>query len=75
MSLGVARPMSSVMPMMTSDPRVQGEDPARIRSTIARAPLFAALPINAIEDLTGRVAVRKVAVGSAVVTQESEPCP
>ena len=59
MSLGVARPISSVMPMngvttTAVDPRVQGEDPARIRATIARAPLFAALPITAIEDLTGR---------------------
>ena len=76
MSLGVARPISSVMPMNgvatsgSADPRVQGEDPARIRATIARAPLFAALPINAIEDLTGRVTIRKVAVGSAVVSQD-----
>jgi CRP-like cAMP-binding protein len=46
------------------------EDPARIRACIARAPLFAALPINAIEDLTGRVAVRRVAVNAAVVSQD-----
>ena len=81
MSLGIARPISPVMParpstpaptsaMPLSDPRVQGEDPARIRATIARAPLFAQLPINAIEDLTGRVTVRKVPVGSAVVAQD-----
>jgi CRP-like cAMP-binding protein len=56
--------------MTSSDPRVQGEDPARIRATIARAPLFAQLPITAIEDLTSRISVRKVAVGSAVVTQD-----
>ncbi|HUS33112.1 MAG TPA: cyclic nucleotide-binding domain-containing protein, partial [Kofleriaceae bacterium] len=49
---------------------MQGEDPARIRATIARAALFAQLPINAIEDLTGRMTVRKVAVGSAVVSQD-----
>jgi hypothetical protein len=53
-----------------ADGRIQGEDPARIRSTIARAPLFAALPITAIEDLTTRIVVRKVNVGSAVVTQD-----
>src|SRR5213595_2718206 len=83
MSLGIARPISPVMPARPStpsptststltvhDPRVQGEDPARIRATIARAPLFAALPISAIEDLTARVTVRKVAVGSAVVAQD-----
>jgi CRP/FNR family cyclic AMP-dependent transcriptional regulator len=46
------------------------DDPARIRATIARSPLFAALPINAIEDLTARVAIRKVNIGSAVVAQD-----
>src|SRR5213595_2761472 len=83
MSLGLARPISPVMParpstpapthtstLSVSDPRVQGEDPARIRATIARAPLFAQLPITAIEDLTSRVTVRKVPVGSAIVTQD-----
>ena len=47
-----------------------GEDPARIRATIARSPLFAALPISAIEDLTARVAVRRVAAGAVVVSQD-----
>ena len=73
MSLGIARPLTPVMPVRPStpaDPRNLGEDPARIRATIARAPLFAALPISAIEDLTARVSVRKVSVGSAVVTQD-----
>src|SRR5512134_355723 len=72
MSLGIARPLTPVMPARpsTPDPRVLGEDPARIRATIARAPLFAALPISAIEDLTARVSVRKVSVGSAVVTPD-----
>src|SRR5262245_65741363 len=74
MTFGIARPaIPPTMPprTMPSDPaRAAGEDPARIRATIARAPLFAALPINAIEDLTSRVSVRKVAVGSAVVAQD-----
>ena len=76
MSLGIARPLTPMMPASAArpatppDPRNQGEDPARIRATIARAPLFAALPISAIEDLTARVTVRKVSVGSAVVTQD-----
>jgi CRP-like cAMP-binding protein len=46
------------------------EDPARIRAAIARAPLFAALPISAIEDLASRVAVRRVAAGQAVVSRD-----
>lgn len=47
-----------------------GEDPARIRATIARSPLFAALPISAIEDLTSRVVVRRVVAGTTVVSQD-----
>ena len=75
MTLGIARPVVRPLPVSlpvraTPDPRMTGEDPARIRATIARAPLFAALPITAIEDLTARVTVRKVAVGSAVVAQD-----
>src|SRR6187551_3895271 len=74
MSLGIARPAVFAPAAMSvrpnPDPRVAGEDPARIRATIARAPLFAALPISAIEDLTARVVVRRVAVGSAVVAQD-----
>jgi CRP/FNR family cyclic AMP-dependent transcriptional regulator len=46
------------------------EDPARIRATIARAPLFAALPISAIEDLSQRVAIRKVSAHHTVVNQD-----
>ena len=70
MTLGIARPMLPLTTARPADPRNAGEDPARIRATIARAPLFAALPISAIEDLTARVSVRKVAVGSAVVAQD-----
>ena len=72
MSLGIARPsISSPIPVRPIvDTRNVGEDPARIRATIARAPLFAALPITAIEDLTARVTIKKVPVGSAVVTQD-----
>ena len=43
---------------------------ARIRATIARAPLFAALPLPAIEDLTQRVNVRRVSAHTAVVSQD-----
>src|SRR3954462_14312348 len=72
MTLGIARPAIAPPVAFRSppDPRNAGEDPARIRATIARAPLFAALPITAIEDLTARVSVRKVPVGSAVVAQD-----
>src|SRR5277367_6421034 len=85
MTFGIARPASVSAPALLRAPDVapraplqasaslsglSGEDPARIRATIARAPLFAALPINAIEDLTARVTIRKAAVGSAVVAQD-----
>lgn len=46
------------------------EDPARIRSTIARAPLFAQLPIPAIEDLTARVSIKRVSAGGTVLNQD-----
>ncbi len=48
----------------------KGEDLAPIRAAIARAPLFAALPIAAIEDLTSRVTVRRVAAQETVVSQD-----
>src|SRR5687768_8455585 len=73
MTLGIVRPS---IPTTSSSPlglgRAPGsiEDPARIRAAIARATLFAALPISAIEDLTARVVVRRVAVNSAVVNQD-----
>lgn len=46
------------------------EDPARIRAAIARSPLFAALPVSAIEDLATRVTIRAVEPGSAVIAQD-----
>jgi CRP-like cAMP-binding protein len=81
MTFGTARPsMTAPASLRAADvaPRaplqasasLNGEDPARVRATIARAPLFAQLPIPAIEDLTARVSVRKVNVGSAVVAQD-----
>jgi len=74
MSLGIARPMSPIMStpsaMVANTQQPAGEDLARIRATIARSALFAQLPLAAIEDLTSRVVVKKVAVGQAVVTQD-----
>src|SRR5512140_912125 len=73
MTLGIARPVMSPasLPALRSiDPRNGGEDPARIRASIARAPLFAALPISAIEDLSTRVQVRRVNAGASVVAQD-----
>lgn len=63
MTLSMARTSSYPHPGTT-------EDPARIRATIARAPLFNALPIPAIEDLTERVAVKRVNVQSSIVSQD-----
>lgn len=61
MSLSIARP----------NPRIgTHEDPARIRATIARSPLFQSLPIQAIEDLTGRIAVKRVPVQTTVLSQD-----
>jgi CRP/FNR family cyclic AMP-dependent transcriptional regulator len=68
LNIGIARSPTQPQPM---GPRpLAAEDPARIRAAIARAPLFAALPISAIEDLTGRVAVRRVHVNATVVSQD-----
>ena len=63
MTLSIARPSSHFRPG-------SAEDPARVRATIARAPLFAALPIPAIEDLTQRVTVRRVNVLATIVSQD-----
>lgn len=61
MTLSIARPIN----------RAAGhEDLARIRATIARSPLFQALPIPAIEDLTQRVAVKRVSAQTTVVSQD-----
>jgi CRP/FNR family transcriptional regulator, cyclic AMP receptor protein len=71
MSFGIVPPSSTTLHgTPASRPVGIHEDPARVRACIARAPLFAALPISAIEDLTARVAVRRVAVNSAVVSQD-----
>jgi CRP/FNR family transcriptional regulator, cyclic AMP receptor protein len=48
----------------------KAEDLAPIRAAIARASLFAALPLSAIEDLTSRVTVRRVAAHETVVSQD-----
>ena len=64
MTLSIARP-ARTLPRPGSP-----EDPARIRATIARAHLFQALPLSAIEDLTQRVQVRRAAAGSTVVSQD-----
>lgn len=67
MTLSIAHP-SSPFSRAGTPPRT--EDLARIRATIARAPLFAALPITAIEDLTQRVAIRRVSTQHTIVSQD-----
>ncbi len=47
-----------------------GEEAARVRAAIARARLFQSLPLDAIEDLTARVAVKRVSAQTTVVTQD-----
>lgn len=51
-------------------PAMGGEEPARIRATIARAAVFAGLPIVAIEDLAARVTTRRVNTGATIVRQD-----
>jgi len=65
MTLSIAHPRSNRFNRPSSP-----EDPARIRATIARAPLFTALPLSAIEDLTQRVSVRRVSVQTSIVSQD-----
>ncbi len=73
MALGIARPQlppTSISTVLGRTSPSGPEDPARIRASIARAPLFAALPISAIEDLSMRVAVRRVNAAANVVAQD-----
>lgn len=73
MALGIARPQlppTSISTVLGRTSPTGPEDPARIRASIARAPLFAALPISAIEDLSMRVQVRRVNAGANVVAQD-----
>ncbi|MEM9488787.1 MAG: Crp/Fnr family transcriptional regulator [Myxococcota bacterium] len=67
MTLTIAHASSSSS-SLGSAPRT--EDLARIRATIARAPLFAALPISAIEDLTQRVTLRRVPAQQTILSQD-----
>lgn len=67
MTLSIARTDSF---SRTGNANGKADDLARIRATIARAPLFAALPIGAIEDLTQRVSVRRVSAQHTVVSQD-----
>lgn len=66
MTFGIARSDSALAP--SSRNRI--EEPARIRATIARSPLFTALPLSAIEDLTQRVTVRRVPAHHTVLSQD-----
>jgi CRP/FNR family cyclic AMP-dependent transcriptional regulator len=72
MALGIARPQLPTTTISTVLGRavVNPDDPARIRASIARAHLFAALPISAIEDLSQRVTVRRLGAGAAVFSQD-----
>lgn len=56
----------------TPSPRPSVEEPSRIRASLARSPLFAGLSLEAIEDLTQRVTVRRVRA-HAVVASQDEP--
>jgi CRP-like cAMP-binding protein len=64
MTLSIAQPQSS------NGREILTEEPARIRAGIARAPMFASLPLHAIEDLTQRVKVRRTRANAVVVSQD-----
>lgn len=57
---------------VTSAVKALVDDPAWVRSTIARSPLFSTLPATAIEDLADRASIRSVGAGAVVVAQ-NEP--
>jgi CRP-like cAMP-binding protein len=61
MSLSIAQTSRTLPPL---------DEPARIRASIARAPLFAALPPAAVDDLAARMSVRRVAAQGTVVSQD-----
>jgi len=62
MSLSIAR--------VASPSKHSPDERARIRATLAGAPLFTALPLAAIEDLTERVTIRRVPSHRTIVTQD-----
>lgn len=71
MTLSIAHRPLPVSDLPRQAPRTApAEDPARIRATVARAPLFASLPIDAIEDLARRAQVRRAAAHTTVVNQD-----
>jgi CRP/FNR family cyclic AMP-dependent transcriptional regulator len=61
MTLSIAQPIKPIL---------MPDEPAKTRAALARAPLFTSLPLSAIEDLTQRVAIRRVAIGATVVSQD-----
>ena len=46
------------------------DDRMRIRASLAQAPLFTALPLAAIEDLTERVSIRRIPAHRTVVSHD-----
>jgi CRP/FNR family transcriptional regulator, cyclic AMP receptor protein len=54
----------------TSARDILTEEPARVRASIARASLFASLPLHAIEDLAQRVAIRRVRAHGVIASQD-----
>jgi len=62
--------VSREMPLSIESRRPALAEPSKVRATVARSPLFAGLPISAIEDLANRVVVRSVPAGSTIVKQD-----
>lgn len=72
MAFGLASPQlpTTSVTAFLGRPALPAEEPARVRAAIARAPLFASLPISAIEEVSTRVQVRRIGAGVAVVRQD-----
>ena len=58
------------MSLSFTQPNNHGEEAPRIRAAIARSRLFNSLPLDAIEDLTQRVSIKRVSAQTTVVTQD-----
>jgi CRP/FNR family transcriptional regulator, cyclic AMP receptor protein len=54
----------------TAQSFLERDEQARIRQTLSRVAIFRDLPAASIEDIAGRVAVRRVPGGSPILTQD-----
>jgi CRP/FNR family cyclic AMP-dependent transcriptional regulator len=63
-------PSSSYAMSPSSSAPILPDEPTRIRAALSRAPIFASLPAAAIEELAGRVQLRRFGAGRTVVSED-----